>query len=165
MTSLTLDAEPACPEAGRDPSAAPAPSPLRVERRSIDDIPQATWDSLAQRNPWSTPFSGWAFQRAWWDAYRANAHEQTLVLLASDAEPGADPVAILPLMHRHEVEPDDALTQTKMRHSAGAELTPVAPTATAVFFGASGQGLSDMRKARMVLARSVDRIIARCMAS
>ena len=110
MTSLTLDAEPACPEADRDPSATPAPSPLRVERRSIDDIPQATWDSLAQRNPWSTPFSGWAFQRAWWDAYRANAHEETLVFVPSDAGPGADPIAIVPLMHRHEVEPNDALS-------------------------------------------------------
>jgi CelD/BcsL family acetyltransferase involved in cellulose biosynthesis len=40
-------------------------------------------------------------------------------------------------MHRHEVEPRDALTHTTMRHQAGAELTPVEPTATAVFFGAS----------------------------
>ncbi len=40
-------------------------------------------------------------------------------------------------MHRHEVEPSDALTRTMIRHAAGAELTPVAPTATAVFFGAS----------------------------
>ena len=137
MTSLTLDAEPACPEADRDPSAAPAPSPLRVERRSIDDIPRATWDALAERNPWSTPFSGWAFQRAWWDAYRANAHEETLVLVPSDAAAGAEPVAIIPLMHRHEVEPDDEPLQTKMRHGETAHLTPVAPTATAVFFGAS----------------------------
>ena len=137
MTSLTLDAEPACPEADRDQTAAPVPSPLRVERRSIDDIPQATWDSLAERNPWSTPFSGWAFQRAWWDAYRANAHEETLVLVPSDAAAGAEPVAIIPLMHRHEVEPDDEPLQTKMRHGETAHLTPVAPTATAVFFGAS----------------------------
>jgi CelD/BcsL family acetyltransferase involved in cellulose biosynthesis len=137
VTSLTLDAEPACPEADRDQTAAPVPSPLRVERRSIDDIPQATWDSLAERNPWSTPFSGWAFQRAWWDAYRANAHEETLVLVPSDAAAGAEPVAIIPLMHRHEVEPDDEPLQTKMRHGETAHLTPVAPTATAVFFGAS----------------------------
>ncbi len=137
MTSLTLDAEPACPAADRDPTAAPAPSALRVERRSIDDIRQATWDALVARTPWSTPFSGWAFQRAWWDAYRANAHEETLVLVPSDARPGADPVAIIPLMHRHEVEPDDEPLHTKMRHGAPTELTPVAPTATAVFFGAS----------------------------
>jgi CelD/BcsL family acetyltransferase involved in cellulose biosynthesis len=110
---------------------------LRVERRSIDDIPQATWDALAAKNPWSTPFSGWAFQRAWWDAYRANAHEETLVLVPSDAGAGADPVAILPLMHRHEVEPGEGPLHTKMRHGAPSELTPVEPTATAVFFGAS----------------------------
>src|SRR6476659_2691425 len=134
---MTLDAEPACPAADRDATAAPAPTTLHVERRSIDDIPQATWDALAAKNPWSTPFSGWAFQRAWWDAYRANAHEETLVLVPSDAGPGADPVAILPLMHRHEVEPGEGPLHTKMRHGAPSELTPVAPTATAVFFGAS----------------------------
>jgi CelD/BcsL family acetyltransferase involved in cellulose biosynthesis len=110
---------------------------LRVERRSIDDIPRGTWDALAAVTPWSTPFSGWAFQRAWWDAYRANAHEETLVLVQSDAASGADPVAILPLMHRHEVEPGEGPLHTKMRHGAPAELTPVEPTATAVFFGAS----------------------------
>jgi CelD/BcsL family acetyltransferase involved in cellulose biosynthesis len=137
VTSLTLDAEPACPATDRDATAAPAPTTLRVERRSIDDIPQSTWDALAAKNPWATPFSGWAFQRAWWDAYRANAHEETLVLVASDAGPGADPVAIVPLMHRHEVEPDEGPLHTKMRHGAPSELTPVAPTATAVFFGAS----------------------------
>jgi CelD/BcsL family acetyltransferase involved in cellulose biosynthesis len=137
VTSLTLDAEPACPAADRDQTAAPASSILRVERRSIDDIPRATWDALAASNPWSTPFSGWAFQRAWWDAYRANAHEETLVLVRSDAGAGAAPVAILPLMHRHEVEPDEGPLQTKMRHGAPSDLTPVAPTATAVFFGAS----------------------------
>ena len=31
-----------------------------------------------RRDPWATPFSSWAFHRAWWDAYGANAHEQTL---------------------------------------------------------------------------------------
>jgi CelD/BcsL family acetyltransferase involved in cellulose biosynthesis len=50
---------------------------------------------------------------------------------------GTAPVAIVPLMHRHQVEPTDALTHTTMRHGAGVELTPVPPTATTVFFGAS----------------------------
>ena len=36
----------------------------------------------------------------------ANAHEETLVLVPADAPAGADPVAIVPLMHRHEVEPE-----------------------------------------------------------
>src|SRR4051812_30302419 len=136
VTSLTLDAEPACPAADRsDAGAAPA-SPLRVERRTIADIPRTTWDDLGALNPWSTPFSGWAFQRAWWDAYAANAHEETLVVVRPDA-PDDEPVAIVPLMHRHEVEPTDAETHTKMRHGAGSALTPVPPTATAVFFGAS----------------------------
>ena len=46
-------------------------------------------------------------------------------------------MAIVPLMHRHEVEPSDALTHTTMRHGADVELTPVPPTAKAIFFGAS----------------------------
>jgi CelD/BcsL family acetyltransferase involved in cellulose biosynthesis len=40
-------------------------------------------------------------------------------------------------MHRHEVEPQDALTHTTMRHGADIEMTAVPATATAVFFGAS----------------------------
>jgi len=137
VTSQALDAEPACPDTDH-PSAGPGTRPLlRVERRSIDDIPRTAWDGLAARNRWATPFSAWAFQRAWWDAYGANAHEDTLVVLPSGASRGADPVAIVPLMHRHEVEPGDALTHTTMRHGADVELTPVPPTATAVFFGAS----------------------------
>ena len=46
-------------------------------------------------------------------------------------------LGIVPLMHRHEVEPSDAETGTRMRGDSDAELTPVPPTATAVFFGAS----------------------------
>jgi CelD/BcsL family acetyltransferase involved in cellulose biosynthesis len=107
-------------------------------RRPFASIPQATWDALAARNPWATPFSRWAFHRAWWDAYGANAHDQTLVVL--DAAAAADLttlVAIVPLMHRHEVEPTDAAVHTTLRHEPGDELTPVPATAKAVFFGAS----------------------------
>lgn len=142
MTPNTLDAEPACPAPAqtRQPPT-PASKELRAERRAIADIPQATWDALAARTPWATPFSGWAFQRAWWDAYGENAHEETLIVHADGpggAQPGGDElVAIVPLMHRHEVEPTDALTHTTMRHGATVALTPVEPTATAIFFGAS----------------------------
>lgn len=134
---MTLDAEPACPGSADAPGGASAGAGLRVERSAVADIPRETWDDLAATNPWATPFSGWAFQRAWWDAYGENAHEETLAFFAPDAGPGAKPVAIVPLMHRHEVEPSDALTHTKMRHGADVELTPVPPTATGVFFGAS----------------------------
>lgn len=139
MTAPTLAAEPACPgpvEATDRPAAAdtatPAPA-LRAERRPFADIPRETWDALAGRQPWATPFATWAFQQAWWDAYHENAHEETLVIL----DDAAEIVAIVPLMHRHEVEPSDALTHTTMRHGTNAELTPVPPTAKAVFFGAS----------------------------
>ena len=138
VTTSTLDAEPACPGAGETPSdPEPAPRTLRAERRAFDDIPRDVWDRLVARNPWATPFSAWAFHRAWWDAYGENAHEQTIVVIDPEAAADADPVAIVPLMHRHEVETTDAITRTTIRQGAHLELTPVEPTAKAVFFGAS----------------------------
>jgi len=151
VTSPALDTEPACQEA--PPLASGA---LRIEPRSLASIPRATWDRLAAANPWATPFSARAFHRAWWDAYGDNAHEQTLVAVAADAPPvragavgldrdgglrpmptGDDILAIVPLMHRHEIEPGDAERHTTLRHEGGSDLTPVPPTAKAIFFGAS----------------------------
>jgi CelD/BcsL family acetyltransferase involved in cellulose biosynthesis len=137
--TLSLDTEPACP--GARVTTAKAFEGARGEkllaiRCRFDSIPAATWDRLAIANPWATPFSRWAFHRAWWDAYAANAHDETLVVVAGD-RPNGEPVAIVPLMHRHEVEPEDAQTRTRIRHAGGAPLTPVAPTAKAVFMGAS----------------------------
>src|SRR5918995_3215150 len=115
MTAPALDAEPACPGAAEARSATTdrPNGALRAERRPIDGFSRETWDDLVARTPWATPFSSWAFHRAWWDAYAANAHDETLAVLRSDAPPGSDPVAIVPLMHRHEVEPSDALTHTR----------------------------------------------------
>jgi len=149
VTSPTVETEPACPgepenvttpvpsEANGDPRA--LRGPLVAVRRPLDAIPRDIWDAVAARTPWATPFARWAFHRAWWDAYGATAHDETIVILdlalAGDAD--AQPVAIVPLMHRHEVEPLDAETHTTMRHGHGLPLTPVEPTARAVFFGAS----------------------------
>ena len=102
----------------------------------MGEIDPAIWDGLAARNPWATPFSSWAFQRAWWDAYGANALDETIVVLDGDGA-AAEPVAIVPLMHRHEAEPTDALTHTTLRHGSEVPLTPVPPTATAIFLGAT----------------------------
>ena len=135
---MSLAAEPACPESRSDSSAAPVPSAdLIVERRAVGDISRATWERLAASTPWATPFSAWAFHRAWWDAYGDNAHDETAVVLDPARGPDADPIAILPLMHRHEVEASDAERHTKLRHGHEQDLTPVPPTATAIFFGAS----------------------------
>ena len=83
MTAPVLDAEPACPGSVKPPSRPVSePAPAYAEARAFDSVPQATWDRLAARNPWSTPFSAWAFHRAWWDAYGDNAHGQTLVVWA-----------------------------------------------------------------------------------
>jgi CelD/BcsL family acetyltransferase involved in cellulose biosynthesis len=140
MTTPTLEVEPACPGAAGLEDATPERAPslaaahLRVATSSVAEIPRETWDDLVERSPAATPFSGWAFHRAWWDAYGANAHDETVVV--TDALTDGI-VAIAPLMHRHEVEPLDAVTQTKMRHGNDVPLTPVPPTAKAVFFGAS----------------------------
>ena len=136
---MTALAEPACQEltAGSDvPDSIGAPR-LRVEQRPFDSVDPATWDALAARNPWSTPFARWAFHRAWWDAYGGSAHDQTLVVLDETAGADAQPIAIVPLMHRHEVEPTDAEQRTTMRHAPGSAMTAVEPHAKAVFFGAS----------------------------
>jgi CelD/BcsL family acetyltransferase involved in cellulose biosynthesis len=110
---------------------------LRAERRPFDSIEPADWDALVDANPWSTPFSRWALHRAWWDGYGANAHEETLVVVSADPRQGDRLVGIVPLMHRHEVEPDDLERRTSIRHQEGSRLTPVPPDAKAVFFGAS----------------------------
>jgi CelD/BcsL family acetyltransferase involved in cellulose biosynthesis len=139
MTAPALDVEPACPgPAEAFPHRTErSPRALRAERRPFGDFSPETWDALAALTPWATPFSAWAFHRAWWDAFGANAHEETLAIVPADGPAGADPVAIVPLMHRHEVEPSDALTHTRMRHGTDLTLTAVPPTAKAYFFGAS----------------------------
>ena len=137
MTSPALSAEPACPGpiAGALDAAATDRGTLRAQRRDFDSLPRATWDALRAANPWATPFSDWAFHRAWWDAFGTNAHQEALVVVRSDTPD--EIVGIVPLMHRHEVEPGDALVHTTLRHGTNADLTPVPPSATAIFFGAS----------------------------
>lgn len=104
-------------------------------------IPRAAWDRLLARTPAASPFSRWTLHAAWWEAYGTTSHEQYLVCVAADraADPAADPDAIraiVPLMHRHVAEPEDAATSTALRrrHDAGTDLRP---DAKAVFMAAS----------------------------
>ncbi len=108
---------------------------LIAERRPFQSVPAVTWDGLVDRTPHATPFARHCVQRAWWDAYGATAHDQTLVV-TDDAAPG-EIVGIVPLMHRHELEPGDVAARTTLRHQAGPALRPVPESATGVFFGAS----------------------------
>jgi CelD/BcsL family acetyltransferase involved in cellulose biosynthesis len=158
VTLRALDADPACPPAVETlpdlPTATPdlrtsrgggrrRPDRQRRERRlvvrrsSVGAIAPATWDGLAARSAYATPFSRWAFHRAWWDGYGASAHEETLLVEDPALPAGSAPVAIVPLMHRHEVEPGDVEARSTIRRGREEALTPVAPTAKAVFFGAS----------------------------
>ncbi len=133
---------PVAPAAEPGPAGTPARAPaalgsLRAVRRPFDAVDAATWDALAAASPWATPFARWGVHRAWWDAYGPNAHEQTLVVVDPGAADPEAPVAIVPLMHRHEVEPDDAILRTRLRGDQHEPLTAVAPAAKAIFFGAS----------------------------
>ena len=121
------------------PLTRPAPGTLVARRAIVDAVPPATWDALASRNPWATPFARWAFHRAWWDGYGENAHDETVLVVdpAAEARGDAALVAIVPLMHRHGVEPTDAARHTMLRRESDEALTPIAPAAKVVFFGAS----------------------------
>jgi CelD/BcsL family acetyltransferase involved in cellulose biosynthesis len=112
-----------------------ASSPLAALRRPFAEISAAAWDALADGTPWASPFSRHCVQKAWWDAYGATAHDQTLVVV----DPAAPDtlVGIVPLMHRHELEPGDVAARTTLRHTEGPPLRPVPDSATAIFFGAS----------------------------
>ena len=92
--------------------------------------------------PAATHFARWSFHRAWWDAYGDTAHEQYLVCVPADSP--ADRLdwelarAIVPLMHRHEVEPEDIVNKTVLRErDHGADCRVVPADAKAIFFGAS----------------------------
>jgi CelD/BcsL family acetyltransferase involved in cellulose biosynthesis len=117
--------------------ASPSGTPLRAERRAFDDIDPATWDELAALSPYATPFSAWAFHRAWWDAYRDNATDETIVVVDPSSATPDRPVAILPLMDRHVVEPTDAATHTMIRHGDGLPLTQLPEDACVIYFGAT----------------------------
>ena len=135
-----LDTEPACP--GSKTDIAPervtgGNSRLIAERRPFDSIDQGSWDRLAGANPWSTPFASWAFHRAWWDGYGSSAHEETLIVCEDGPGSRSEPIAIVPLMHRHGVEPTDEATRSTIRHGPGLRLTPIRPESKLVFFGAS----------------------------
>jgi len=138
--TLAVDAVPACPP--REPYAEPTPSGskrLVARRGDIGSVEAATWDRLASQTPWSTPFSRWAFHRAWWDAYGDTAHDETLLIHGSETgdTTGDGLVGIVPLMHRHFHEPGDAAMATELRHGHQSPLTSMAPTAKVTFFGAS----------------------------
>ena len=68
----------------------------RAVRRPFEAVDPDRSDTLAAANPWATPFSHWAFHRAWWDGYGGNAHEETVVFVPAGAPDDAEPVAIAP---------------------------------------------------------------------
>jgi hypothetical protein len=147
-----VNGPPAQATAPGDDSAAVRPAtPLTAVHVSFEQIPRQAWDRLLGVTADPTPFAHWAFHRAWWDAYRPSAHEEYLIFIppgagpdvTSDGRPtarealdGAAIRAIVPLMHRHVVEPEDAATATilRRRRASGTELEP---SAKAIFFGAS----------------------------
>ncbi len=123
-TPSLLDGDPGCPSSGT----------LVAVRRPFAGIDPETWDRLVDRSPAATPFSRHCVERAWWAAYGATAHDQTMVVVR---EGSSDEIlAVAPLMHRHELEPGDLAAKTALRHD-GPPGTSLPESATAVFFGAS----------------------------
>jgi CelD/BcsL family acetyltransferase involved in cellulose biosynthesis len=108
-------------------------SSLTAHRRPFSEISESDWDALALATPWATPFSRHCVQKAWWDAYGATAHDETIVVTDETGRMAG----IAPLMHRHELEPGDVAARTALRHEPGWPLRRVPDSATAVFFGAS----------------------------
>jgi CelD/BcsL family acetyltransferase involved in cellulose biosynthesis len=125
------------------PTLSPSKQPLSAvalgaRAVAFADIPRPTWDRLLAQTHEPTPFSRWTFHRAWWDAYGDTAHEQSLVCVPEGAATidWSAVRAIVPLMHRHEVEPDDVECRTSVRPHEPTG-TRVPGEAKAVFFGAS----------------------------
>ena len=118
--------------------ASPQPSTdIACTTLDFERIPRPAWDRLYEVTAVATPFARWPFHRAWWDAYGSTAHAQYLARL----DPGGHVAdthirAIVPLMHRHEAEPQDEPTATVLRHRSLTG-THVRADAKAVFFGAS----------------------------
>jgi hypothetical protein len=146
------------------PTAAPSSDPrsgtcsIVARRVPLSEIPRAAWERLLGVTSSPTPFSTWTFHRAWWDAYGATAHEDYVVcrrqrLFAVDPAAGLptatelaartaeaedeDIVGIVPLMHRHAMEPSDYATHTSLRHAPHAQGSIVPGSAKVVYFGAS----------------------------
>ena len=112
---------------------------LEARPVAFADIPRTTWDRLLAHTYAPTPFSRWTFHRAWWDGYTETAHEQYMVCVpvGSPAQIDWSAVrAIVPLMHRHEVEPEDAECRTSVRPHIETG-TQVPGEAKGIFFGAS----------------------------
>lgn len=105
-----------------------------VRSATFDEIARADWDRLLAATPAATPFARWSFHRAWWDAYGTTAHEQYLLFSAA-GEPN-EIRAIVPLMHRHYVEPQDESTRTILRGHSRA-VTGVDAECKTIFFAAS----------------------------
>ena len=108
--SPQLTGESDCPPAAgisTPPVAIPA---LRAERRPFDSIQPADWDALVDANPWATPFSRLGLParvvgRVRRERPRGDARRRPGRCAARRRARSA----IVPLMHRHEVEPSDAL--------------------------------------------------------
>ena len=148
MTLHTLDADPACPPAVEaQPLVRPPRSGSRLRRGSV-----AGSSSVGHPSPRSPLRRGMPSPPAARTRPRSAAGRsigpggtdtgrrptRTRSLIEDPALPaGSAPVAIVPLMHRHEVEPDEADRRSTIRHGNEGPLTPVEPTAKAVFFGAS----------------------------
>jgi CelD/BcsL family acetyltransferase involved in cellulose biosynthesis len=106
-----------------------------AEPVAFASIDRADWDRLFGAAACATPFSRWTVHRAWWDAYGAAAHEQYLI--AREQSGDGELRAIVPLMHRHAIEPEDEATATAIRARRSSPLLDIPAAAKVVYMGAS----------------------------
>ena len=128
MPTSTLSQSPAAPTE----RVSNATDGLRCRPTPFERIARDAWDRLYAESASANPFARWTFHRAWWDAYGSTAHEQYLVC----ADDSSEIRGIVPLMHRHEEEPEDERTATVLRRLSR-QGTHVRADAKAIFFGAS----------------------------
>ncbi len=136
MTAAPTDLDVPCPPAPADaagaavpPARPPAvPGTLLAVRRPFDAIEPATWDALAAAIAVGHPVRALGFHRAWWDAYGANAHDQTLVVVdpagVDPDAPGRDrPAHAPPRGGARRRDPPDppARRPARAAHAGGAD--------------------------------------------
>ena len=112
MTAPTLDAEPACPGPVETafPTDQPVPPPVHARAAVVRLDPARDLGTAGRPQPVGDAVLRVGLpSRLVGRLRRRTPTTQTLVVVPADApDDGARPVAIVPLMHRHEVEPSDA---------------------------------------------------------
>ena len=143
MTPITLDAEPACPagdDIDRGPDRARPVPRLRAERRAVRGHPARDVGRPRRREPVGDAVLRLGLPARVVGRYGANAHDETLASSTPTRRPTAPRRRSRSSRSCTATRSSRATPTTRtttLRGDTDADLTPVAPDATAIFFGAS----------------------------